>query len=52
MNKCIKCCSTEIEIKSKNFGEDLHNILKIFTCKRCGHKETKLVNIQEGPHDE
>jgi hypothetical protein len=46
MNKCPKCFSEEIEIQYLSF-EDLHKILKVFICKRCGNKDDLLVDLQE-----
>jgi hypothetical protein len=46
MCKCERCNSEEIIVETKGF-EDLHNILKVFICKKCGHKKIEWVNIQE-----
>ncbi|MDD5650096.1 MAG: hypothetical protein PHF86_06735 [Candidatus Nanoarchaeia archaeon] len=48
MNACKKCGSIDFDVESKNFGEDLHKIMQVFICKKCGDKETKLVDMQEG----
>lgn len=51
MNVCKLCKSTKIfKAESKSFIEDSHNIVEVFVCQECGHKENKLVNIQEGSH--
>jgi hypothetical protein len=46
MNMCEVCRSEEIQVETKGF-EDLHNIMKVFVCKSCGHTKTELVNLQE-----
>lgn len=48
MNVCEKCGSTNFNIDSKSFPEDLHKVLQVFVCKSCGNKTTKLVDVQEG----
>jgi uncharacterized Zn finger protein len=50
MNECKKCSSKEISVEVIPF-EDLHNIMKVFTCLSCGYKKTELNNIQEGNID-
>jgi len=47
MKVCIKCCSTSIKVKTENFEEDLHKIVKVFICQKCDYQEKKLVDIEE-----
>ncbi len=50
MKTCEKCHSEKIQEETKSF-EDLHNIVKIFSCLDCGFEKTVLINIQEGRID-
>jgi predicted nucleic-acid-binding Zn-ribbon protein len=42
---CEECNSANTIEELKNFNDDSHNILKVVTCKDCGHKKTELINI-------
>jgi len=47
MKLCEKCSSETISEETKSFKEDLHNIMKVFSCLSCGFKKTEMINIQE-----
>jgi predicted nucleic-acid-binding Zn-ribbon protein len=47
MKLCEKCRSEEIKEEVISF-EDLHNIMKVFTCLRCGFEKSEKFNVQEG----
>lgn len=47
MKLCEKCSSETISEETKTFKEDLHNIIKVFSCIRCGFVKTETINIQE-----
>lgn len=41
--KCSKCNSSKLKEETKDFQSD--NILKIYVCEDCGHKESVLQHI-------
>jgi hypothetical protein len=47
MEKCVKCCSEEIDIEIKNF-EDFHKVAKVSCCKKCNNLEITEINLQDG----
>lgn len=44
MNICDACQSKEIHVETLSL-EDLHNIINVFTCQKCGHSVSELKNL-------
>ena len=48
--KCKKCNSSNIKKEYKDLNSD--NIVHIYICQDCGHKENKIVNVRDNHNGE